>query len=72
MHKLSREEFRQEIEFAGYNVPHPLEDKILVRLQTKEGVIAGDVLLQALKDLDAIFKSIKERFVEAYDEFKSG
>lgn len=64
--------FRKDVEFAGYNVPHPLEDKILVRIQTREGVIAGDVLLQALKDLDAVFKTIKERFVEAYEGFKSG
>jgi DNA-directed RNA polymerase I and III subunit RPAC2 len=34
------------VEFSGYNVPHPLEDKILVRVQTRKGVKAGDVLLK--------------------------
>ncbi|MCP9265045.1 Tubulin gamma-2 chain [Dirofilaria immitis] len=36
----------QDVEFCGYNVPHPLEDKILIRLQTKRGVAAADVLVK--------------------------
>ncbi|KAE9420005.1 hypothetical protein Angca_005688, partial [Angiostrongylus cantonensis] len=43
------------VEFCGYNVPHPLEDKILLRLQTKDGVVAGTVLLEALTHLETVF-----------------
>ena len=43
-----------------------------MRVQTREGVIARDALLRALEDLDAMFEAVKERFVEAYEVFKSG
>ncbi|KHJ90215.1 RNA polymerase Rpb3/Rpb11 dimerization domain protein [Oesophagostomum dentatum] len=42
----------KNVEFCGYNVPHPLEDKILLRIQTKEGIPAGPVLLEALTHLE--------------------
>lgn len=35
-------------------MPHPLEDKILLRLQTKEGIVAGNVLLEALGHLETV------------------
>ncbi|KAJ1362005.1 putative DNA-directed RNA polymerases I and III subunit RPAC2 [Parelaphostrongylus tenuis] len=57
------------VEFCGYNVPHPLEDKILLRLQTKDGVVAGTVLLEALAHLETIFASIRDKFQTSYDEF---
>ncbi|KAK6009566.1 RNA polymerase Rpb3/Rpb11 dimerization domain protein [Ostertagia ostertagi] len=59
----------KDVEFAGYNVPHPLEDKILLRIQTKKGVIAGSVLLEALTHLETIFASIREKFEANYEEF---
>jgi len=59
------------VEFCGYNVPHPLEDKILVRVQTKNGVPAGDLLIQALDDLDTIFGTIGDKFSRSYAEFKT-
>uniref|UniRef100_A0AC35G3J2 DNA-directed RNA polymerase I subunit D n=1 Tax=Panagrolaimus sp. PS1159 TaxID=55785 RepID=A0AC35G3J2_9BILA len=59
------------VEFAGYNVPHPLEDAIMIRIQTKPGYNAGKVLLQALDILETIFQSIGEKFNDAYKEFKS-
>ncbi|KAL3094883.1 hypothetical protein niasHT_021459 [Heterodera trifolii] len=54
------------VEFCGYNVPHPLEDKILVRIQTVEGVAAGDVLLRGLEDLARIFDTIERKFKAAH------
>ncbi|PIO63732.1 RNA polymerase Rpb3/Rpb11 dimerization domain protein [Teladorsagia circumcincta] len=59
----------KDVEFAGYNVPHPLEDKILLRIQTRKGVIAGSVLLEALTHLETIFASIREKFEANYEEF---
>lgn len=58
------------MEFCGYNVPHPLEDKILVRIQTKEGVRAGSVLMEALDQLDKIYEDIKTKFQQSYAEYK--
>lgn len=57
------------VEFCGYNIPHPLEDKILVRIQTKKGVAAGDCLCQGLTDLMQIFGEIQRKFTAAHEEF---
>ena len=62
--------FRDGVEFCGYNVPHPLEDKILLRIQTRRDTRAGDVLLQGLKDAEKIFAAIQERFIDSYKTFK--
>ncbi|VDO54783.1 unnamed protein product [Onchocerca flexuosa] len=58
--------FRQDVEFCGYNVPHPLEDKILIRLQTKPGVVAADVLMKGFEELECIFASIRQKFDDSY------
>uniref|UniRef100_A0A7E4UTK6 DNA-directed RNA polymerase I subunit D n=1 Tax=Panagrellus redivivus TaxID=6233 RepID=A0A7E4UTK6_PANRE len=55
--------------FAGYNVPHPLEDSIMVRIQTKEHYDAGEVLLKACDLLELTFKTIQTKFTEAKSEF---
>jgi len=53
------------VEFCGYNIPHPLEDKILFRIQTtNKDVPAGSVLLKGLRDLEKIFGTIGKRFTE--------
>ncbi|CAI4230371.1 unnamed protein product [Auanema sp. JU1783] len=55
-----------EVEFCGYNVPHPLEDKILFRLQTKKGIEAAPILLKGFDDLEEIFAKIRTKFEKAY------
>ncbi|KAI1717149.1 RNA polymerase rpb3/Rpb11 dimerization domain-containing protein [Ditylenchus destructor] len=60
------------VEFCGYNVPHPLEDKILLRIQTREGYRAGDILLNAFRDLETVMVNLEEKFKESYAVFKSG
>nr|CDJ97013.1 DNA-directed RNA polymerase domain containing protein [Haemonchus contortus] len=59
----------KDVTFAGYNVPHPLEDQILLRVQTKKGVVAGTVLLEALAYLETVFACIREKFEANYEEF---
>ena len=59
------------MEFAGYNVPHPLEDAILIRIQTKQNYDAGKALLQALDLIETIFQGIGEKFNDTYNEFKA-
>lgn len=77
-------EFRDEVEFCGYNVPHPLEDKILFRVQTKEGVNALEVLVKAFESVEQvyqifqdcniylyflqIFSTIRGKFEKAYEQ----
>ena len=63
--------FRDGVEFAGYNVPHPLEDAILFRIQTKKGFDAMKVLMQAIDVLDSIFSTVKEKYQEGLNLYKS-
>ncbi|EFO26089.1 hypothetical protein LOAG_02401 [Loa loa] len=61
----------RDVEFCGYNVPHPLEDKILIRLQTKRGVPAADVLMKGFEELECIFGSIRQKFDSSYASYKA-
>uniref|UniRef100_A0A914KS63 DNA-directed RNA polymerase I subunit D n=1 Tax=Meloidogyne incognita TaxID=6306 RepID=A0A914KS63_MELIC len=60
------------VEFCGYNIPHPLEDKILIRIQTEKGYSAGDILCRGLEDLHTVFDQIQKKFGQAYSDFKTG
>ncbi|EFP09614.1 hypothetical protein GCK72_009476 [Caenorhabditis remanei] len=64
-HILSR---MDEVEFCGYNVPHPLEDKILFRVQTKDGINALEVLVKAFESVEQIFSTIRGKFEESYEQ----
>ncbi|XP_045617091.1 DNA-directed RNA polymerases I and III subunit RPAC2 isoform X1 [Procambarus clarkii] len=62
------------VEFCGYTVPHPMERKIHVRIQTK-GTPAEQVLRQALSELkeqnEAIKKMIQDeikRYLETHPQ----
>uniref|UniRef100_A0A183EF90 RNA_pol_L_2 domain-containing protein n=1 Tax=Gongylonema pulchrum TaxID=637853 RepID=A0A183EF90_9BILA len=46
-----------------------LEDKILIRVQTKQGVVAADVLVKALEELEYIFASIGQKFEDSYKTY---
>ncbi len=59
-----------EVEFSGYTITHPLEDKLLVRIQTKQGVPALKLFQRALRDVDAIFGEIARKFQEAMDSYE--
>ncbi len=43
-------------------MPHPLEDKILVRVQTRKGYSAASIIQRALHDVECIFGAIREKF----------
>uniref|UniRef100_A0A0R3RGY1 DNA-directed RNA polymerase I subunit D n=1 Tax=Elaeophora elaphi TaxID=1147741 RepID=A0A0R3RGY1_9BILA len=55
-----------DVEFCGYNVPHPLEDKILIRLQTRRGVPAADLLMKGFEELECVFGSVRQKFDSSY------
>ena len=57
--------------FCGYDMPHPAEDQMFLRIQTVEGVSAQDALRKGLKDLKEICKVTKEKFEEAVLTFKN-
>ena len=47
---------RPDVEFCGYSVPHPLEDKILFRVQTHRQKDALQVILKGLDELEKVRK----------------
>eukprot|EP01087_Luapelamoeba_hula_P024469 TRINITY_DN9325_c0_g1_i1.p2 TRINITY_DN9325_c0_g1~~TRINITY_DN9325_c0_g1_i1.p2 ORF type:complete len:102 (+),score=16.52 TRINITY_DN9325_c0_g1_i1:433-738(+) len=51
-----------EVEFAGYSVPHPNEPKMNLRLQTRPGTEAIQILRKALLDLANVANAVMSEF----------
>jgi len=54
--------------FAGYKNPHPLEHKIVIRVQTTSDYTPTDALRNAITDLISELSLFEERFKEAVRE----
>lgn len=48
--------------FAGYKVPHPLEHKFVIRIQTTADHSPHDAFMSAITDLIAELSLFEERF----------
>ncbi|VDM02318.1 unnamed protein product [Schistocephalus solidus] len=48
--------------FAGYKVPHPLEHRIVLRVQTTPSITPLEVFSSAIKDLISEISNIEEQF----------
>ena len=57
--------------FAGYKNPHPLEHKIILRVQTTSDYTPQDALRNAITDLISELSLFKERFKVRYIETSS-
>ena len=53
-----------EVEFCGYSIPHPSENKLNVRIQTYGNITAVEALHQGLDNLLELCTVIAERFTE--------
>ncbi|MPC13912.1 DNA-directed RNA polymerases I and III subunit RPAC2-like [Portunus trituberculatus] len=58
-----------DVEFCGYTVPHPMERKIHVRVQT-HSTPALQVLHKALKDLKKLNEEIREKIEVEVQRYK--
>lgn len=57
--------------FAGYKVPHPLEHKFVIRIQTTADYSPHEAFMNAITDLLAELSLFEERFkVYYYNNFK--
>uniref|UniRef100_A0A2M3ZJV0 DNA-directed RNA polymerases I and III subunit RPAC2 n=1 Tax=Anopheles braziliensis TaxID=58242 RepID=A0A2M3ZJV0_9DIPT len=54
-----------DVNFCGYTVPHPAENKMHFRIQATKSVRAIDVLLRGLQDLERLCDHMMETFEEA-------
>ncbi|KAF2639073.1 RBP11-like subunits of RNA polymerase [Massarina eburnea CBS 473.64] len=57
-----------DVEFCGYSIPHPSENKMNLRIQTYDGVNVYTVLEKGLNDLMDICDVVEEKFTVARDE----
>ncbi len=58
------------IEMAGYDVPHPLIDRAILYVQTKEKQNPQDVINEATKKVLAISKEFQKSFKKASKAYK--
>lgn len=54
--------------FAGYKNPHPLEHKVVIRVQTTSDYTPTDALRNAITDLISELSLFEERFKDAIRE----
>nr|CAI5825800.1 unnamed protein product [Callosobruchus analis] len=55
--------------FAGYKLPHPLEHKFVLRIQTTSDYSPQEALMHAITDLISELSLFEERFkVRKYDQ----
>mmetsp|Transcript_71461 Transcript_71461/g.190850 ORF Transcript_71461/g.190850 Transcript_71461/m.190850 type:complete len:118 (-) Transcript_71461:389-742(-) len=57
-----------DVTFCGYSVPHPLESKMHIHIQTK-GISASDALKKALRDVMKMCDHVKETFEESENDY---
>ncbi|XP_953135.1 RNA polymerases I and III subunit (RPC19 homologue), putative [Theileria annulata] len=58
---------RDDVVFAGYSVPHPMEPEMNIRIQTT-GQPAVEVFLDCLDDMVKICDILREKFEKAIKE----
>ncbi len=61
----------EEVEFAGYDVPHPLKEESLLFLRVKEGMNPREVLKEAIKGLIGKYEIIGNSFIEELNSLKA-
>lgn len=61
-----------QVELAGYSVPHPLENKMHLRIQTYPGTVtAEEALVAALDNFTDMIDHVLSTFDEAVDRFET-
>jgi len=58
--------------FAGYKNPHPLEHKVILRIQTTSDYTPQDALMNAITDLISELSLFEESFKESLREKQEG
>ncbi|RVE72954.1 DNA-directed RNA polymerase II subunit RPB11-a [Trachinotus anak] len=61
-----------QVLFAGYKVPHPLEHKIVIRVQTTADYSPQEAFTNAITDLISELSLLEERFRVAIKDKQEG
>ena len=57
-----------EVEFCGYSIPHPGENKMNIRIQTYGNISAVEALHQGLDNLSELCGVVEEKFEQRLKE----
>ena len=57
--------FSKEVDLAGYAIPHPLENKMNLRVQTHGSKTANEALRDGLNSLIELCEDTEQRFKKA-------
>jgi len=57
-----------DVEFCGYSIPHPAENKMNFRIQTYDDNPAIDILLKGLDDLMDLCDAMEETFTTVHSQ----
>ncbi|XP_071951693.1 DNA-directed RNA polymerases I and III subunit RPAC2-like [Antedon mediterranea] len=58
-----------DVDFCGYCIPHPTENKINLRIQTK-GASTSDVLRKGLQDLSSLCEHVLSTYETSVENYK--
>merc|ERR1712066_118031 len=58
--------------FAGYKNPHPMENKVVLRIQTTSDYAPNDALMNSITDLISELSLFEERFREGLKDKQDG
>ncbi|KAF2070287.1 hypothetical protein CYY_008393 [Polysphondylium violaceum] len=59
-----------KVDFSGYSLPHPSDNRMNLRIQTKSGLSAQDALVKGLNDIKDISRHVLDTFNQAFDDNK--
>uniref|UniRef100_A0A7N0ZZG5 DNA-directed RNA polymerase RBP11-like dimerisation domain-containing protein n=1 Tax=Kalanchoe fedtschenkoi TaxID=63787 RepID=A0A7N0ZZG5_KALFE len=57
------------VQFCGYSIPHPSENRVNIRIQTT-GAPANEVFRDGCQNLMSICQHVRSTFSNAVEEFK--
>ncbi len=60
-----------DVEFAGYDVPHPLKEEGILYLKVREGRDPRSILKEAVSRIIEEYESLEKSFKEELDAFLS-
>lgn len=61
----------EEVEFAGYDVPHPLKEESVLFLKVRDGLNPRGVLKESVRRLMEKYEMLEKSFVEQVSKLKS-
>ena len=58
----------ENVEFAGYDIPHPLGSSSIIYIRTNGKIKPEKVLLNAIKTVRSLTEDFKKSFLEAFNK----